>query len=379
MSVRLLSTLFVVLTFVACSKDEESDQQKKIIEEYRDDEVSDTLKMNQIQYLGSHNSYRVLASQALYDTLLRLGSIIPFNIEELDYTHETIEMQLKQYGVRQFELDIYADTEGGRFYNRKGNEIVGESYASNINALKQPGLKVLHIPDIDYGTNYISFKDALREIYKWSKERPTHLPVFVLIETKTEALGKYITGNGYAIAEEWDEERIFSVEKEILSVFDRKDIIAPDDVRGSYSTLNEAVLTKGWPTIGESRGKIMFMFDQTSVNEIYRKGSPSLENRIIFTSSNPDEPDGAFIKRNNANASDIKGLVEKGYLVRSMVGGTYEARSGDYSKLNLSLENGVHFLSTDYYRPDARAGQSGWTDFKVELDGHSYRINPVTQ
>ncbi len=377
--VRFLSTLFIVLTFVACSKDQEVNEQKNIVEVYKDDEVSDTLKMNQIQYLGSHNSYRVLASKALYNFLLDLGDLIPFNIEELDYTHETIEVQLKQYGVRQFELDIYADTEGGRFYNRKGSEIIGESYASNINALKQPGIKVLHIPDIDYGTNYITFKDALQEIHQWSKARPTHLPVFILIETKTEALGNYISGNGYATTEEWDSERIHSVENEILSVFSRKDILTPDDVRGDYSTLNEAILKKGWPTIGEARGKVMFMFDQTSVNKIYLEGSPSLEHKLIFTPSEPGQPDGAFIKRNNANAGDIEELVQKGYLLRSMVGGIYEAKSGDYSKLNISLENGVHFLSTDYYRPDARAGQPGWTDFTVKLEGHSYRLNPVTQ
>src|SRR5690606_9513987 len=111
MTVRLLTTMLLVLTFFACSKDKES-QQQDIPEGYRDEEVSDALKMNQVQYLGSHNSYRVLASLPLYNFLLELGSFIPFNIEELDYTHESIEVQLEKYGVRQFELDIYADTDG---------------------------------------------------------------------------------------------------------------------------------------------------------------------------------------------------------------------------------------------------------------------------
>ena len=35
----------------------------------------------------------------------------------------------------------------------------------------------------------------------------------------------------------------------------------PDDVRGSRATLEEAVLQDGWPTLRESRGKILFTLD----------------------------------------------------------------------------------------------------------------------
>jgi hypothetical protein len=54
-----------------------------------------------------------------------------------------------------------------------------------------------------------------------------------------------------------DASNIFTVDDEIWQVFERSQVITPDDVRGDYSTLNDAVMNSGWPTLAESRGKIL--------------------------------------------------------------------------------------------------------------------------
>ena len=41
----------------------------------------------------------------------------------------------------------------------------------------------------------------------------------------------------------------------------RSEIVTPDDVRGDFPTLGEAVQKNGWPELGEIRGKVLFTLD----------------------------------------------------------------------------------------------------------------------
>lgn len=376
---NLFLLLIFFITLQSCKKEVFVEKTIAKTPKVNDNEVPDSIRINQLQYLGSHNSYKIRPDQEVLDFLIPWQPAIPFNVLEMDYTHETLYDQFTYYGVRQIELDFYADTEGGRFYNRKGAEMANLGLASGIPQLLEPGNKVLHIADIDYNTHYYTLVEALQAVKSWSDQFPYHLPIFILLETKTETVANSISGLGFTESEPWTASNIESIETEIRSVFSEDRIITPDFVRGSYETLNEAILENGWPTVGESRGKVMFLFDQKNINNIYRQGSPSLEGKLVFTDSNPGDPDGAFVKRNNVNSSDIQNLVEQGYLVRTMVGGTNEARFGDYSKLNKGLQNGAHFLSTDYYRPDIRYKTSNeWTNFEVQLENTTFRYNPIT-
>lgn len=376
--------VFSTLFYISCSKDGENKRVTDpiIIEEiYNDGDVDDALKINQIQYLSSHNSYRKHTDKTIYKFLQSFSGLIPYNLVEWEYDHLPIYTQLEQYGVRHIELDIYADKEGGRFYNRAGYKWTARDEASGIEELKEPGLKILHIPDVDFETHNYTFISALREVKEWSKTRPNHLPIFIMIETKTETVGQYLSGLGFVKAEAWDEENVAAIEKEILKVFTREEILTPDEVRNGQNTLRDGLMKTGWPTVGESRGKVMFMFDQENISESYRGANKSLYGKLIFTNAkNEYEEDAAFIKRNDPFSADIENLVSQGFLVRSMIGGVYESKSGDYTKFETGKAKGVHFLSTDYYKPDDRVGKvAGWTDFHVRLENHSYRINPITK
>lgn len=376
MKTAALIAVLVLGWATSCKKDDKTEVLQVV---FNDDEVSDDLRINQLQYLGSHNSYRKLTNSSILAFLKAFEDIIPLDINDLDYDHVDLNEQFSYYGVRQIELDFYADADGGRFYSRRGNSFAGINPESGIPELLQPGNKLIHIADIDYETHYYTLRQSFEAVKDWSRRYPSHLPIFILLETKTQTIADQVKDLGFTEAEPWDAARINSIEEDILAVFDRSDIITPDMVRGESPTLNEAILSKGWPTVGECRGKVMFLFDQANINSIYRQGSPSLEGKLIFTASTPGAPDGAFIKRNNPFENDIKSLVEQGYLVRTMVGGTNEGRSGDYSKLNAGMSKGAHFLSTDYYRPDPRwRTSSEWTDFKVTFERNSYKFNPVT-
>jgi hypothetical protein len=378
---KLLYFNFILLLLCSCKKDTPLTREELTI---NDGEVPDSLKINELQYLGSHNSYRLKPDQELFDFLIGLSNVLPaeFNSIELDYEHLPIKDQLSFYGIRQLELDLFLDQHGGLYYNRRGYGLIDRDLASGIPELQEPGIKIMHIPDIDYNAHQLSFKSTLEEIKSWSEQFPEHLPIFILLELSEKTVADVLPTAGFAQPENWNNSNALnSLEQEILSVFERNKILIPDDVRGNYPTLNEAVLNDNWPSIGESRGKVVFIHNNTNITNTYRVGAPSLENKLIFTNSSPGEPDAAFMLRNSINSSlnDINQLADLGYMIRTRVdAGTYEARDNDYSKWILCLQSGAHFLSTDYYRPDPRAGEDGWSSYHVGFDNGLYRNNPIT-
>lgn len=378
---QLLLFFALVASFSSCKKE---DVVVKDVVQLIDGDVSDDLKINQIQYLGSHNSYRLKPDEELLQFLLGLGNILPpeFNPVELDYDHLPLDQQFSYYGIRQIELDLFLDAQGGLYYNRRGYGLIDRDLASGIPELLEPGIKVMHIPDIDYNAHQWSFIETLKEIKAWSDRYPEHIPIFVLLELSEKTINSALPNVGFAQPESWENPNALnSLESEILRVFDREELILPDDVRGSYTSLNEAILNDNWPTIGESRGKVVFLHNNTNISNIYTAGSPSLENKLVFTNGVPGQEDAAFLLRNRINSSfsEINTLAEQGYMIRTRVDvGTYEARDSDYSKWILSLQSGAHFLSTDYYKADSRAGNGEWSNYEVGFENGLYRMNPIT-
>ena len=66
--------------------------------------------------------------------------------------------------------------------------LFGEDPASGIPELDEPGLKVLHVQEIDFDTTCYTFVQCLQEIRAWSDANPGHLPLTVLVEAKDEAI-----------------------------------------------------------------------------------------------------------------------------------------------------------------------------------------------
>jgi|TARA_B100001971_G_C18199616_1_gene543714 hypothetical protein len=338
------------------------------------------LKLNEIQVIGSHNSYHIAPSEGM---LALIGSFMQDLATSIDYTHLPLEEQFTTYGIRQIELDVYPDPEGGLFANRLGNAFLGEPVASGIAALDSPGYKILHFPDVDFETHYITFRDALRTVKQWSEANPLHLPILILVEVKDEGIGDLISIlNGFTDPLPIDAAMLDDLDEEIRDVLgeELQKVITPDYVRGERETLEEAVLEHGWPTLGELRGKVIFALDNGGeVRDLYVEGYPSLAGRILFTDSEPGSPEAGFLKMNTPT-EEIEQRVLEGYLVRTRADSdTEEARTGETARRDSALSSGAQFISTDYYRPDPRFDESDeWTDYSVQLPGNAIaRINPV--
>jgi hypothetical protein len=330
------------------------------------------LRLNQLQFLGSHNSYRQRTEPALLKFLLSMKAILPENPEGWDYTHETYDVQLGQYHVRSLEIDVYADPVGGVFCTRQGNRLVGAGVDAAEPALKAPGFKVLHFPDFDYRSNYLTFAAALGAVKKWSDANPKHEPVIIHLETKDESGAGRIPLPNLVKPPKWDAATCDALDAEIRAVFPDNRRFSPDQLRGARSSLAEAVKAGAWPTLAEARGKILFVMEGVAV-DLYREGKPALEGRCSFIYGKRGRSDSAFLLMNDpvGSGDKIRERVQEGYFVRTRADSdTVEARSGSTKRRDAALASGAQIVSTDYYRPDPRGGKEpGWTDYKVELPG----------
>jgi hypothetical protein len=346
----------------------------------------EALKLNQIQVLASHNSYRIRTTDTVLHFLFDIQKLLPasLNPNDLDYTHLPIEAQMSDYGMRGLEIDIYNDPQGGLFASRRINSYVALPEASGIAELNETGFKVLHIKDIDYNTHFYTFKQGLQKLKNWSDAHPNHLPIFVNIETKTESPGddSTLASLGFLPAIEYDDAAADALDAEVKSVFGENldKILTPDKLRGSLSTLNEVVLQNKYPNLGECRNKIIFIMEGDLVN-FYKKNHASLKGRAMFIYAKEGTPEAVFVIKNGPVNDQyvIEDLVKQGYMVRTRAdSGTEQARTGDYTDMIAAFASGAQIISTDYYKADERAGQTGWTDYKVNFPNKELaRKNPV--
>jgi len=306
------------------------------------------IKLNQIQVIGTHNSYH--AGIAPNESKLWQAKYAEA-FKGLDYQHQPLTQQFDS-GVRQIELDIFADTKGGLYAHPSGPSNVAAAHLpadpdfDSSGLMTKPGFKVMHVQDVDYRSTCQPFIGCLKEVREWSHAHPGHIPIFILVETKQ---GKPEGNVHLTVPEDFTSATFDALDAEIRSVFPPDELIIPDDVRGHYKTLNKAVLAGNWPTLASARGKVVFLMDQRPVGPIYLAGHPSLRGRVLFTNAEPGQPDAAFIERNDGPAADISALVRQGYLIRARTDSdTKQGRTNDTTTRDAMIASGAQLLSTDY-------------------------------
>lgn len=334
--------------------------------------VDDCVRLNEIQVLGTHNSYHIAPPPALQTALGKRA-------RNLDYTHRPLGEQLSQLGIRQFELDVFADPEGGRYASpaafrmAKGLDPIGPE-------LRAPGLKVFHVQDIDYRTTCRTFRSCLTTVRDWSLKNPRHVPIMILVEAK-DSVPDDPDKIGFVNPVPFDRERLLEIDSDIRAVFAADHVITPDSVRGRHATLPAALQADGWPTLRASRGKVLFALDNTEEPRLaYLRGAPALQRRVMFVSSPAGEPSAAFLKLNEVLKGEetaIRKAVSDGYLVRTRADiPTEEARSGSTVRRDAAFRSGAHYVSTDY--PEESPFGSGYRARLPGAEKSPARCNPVT-
>jgi hypothetical protein len=333
--------------------------------------TDDCVRLNEIQTLGSHNSYHIAPAAPM---LARLGE----RGQSLQYTHRPLLEQLSQLGIRKFELDVYADPDGGRYATPLALQMI-KGLTPPSAELKTAGFKVLHTPDDDYWTTCPTLTACLTTIRDWSRANQWHVPIMVMIEAK-DASRDDPKQAGYTQPLPIGPAEFRALDREIRSIFDPQHLLTPDRVRGSHATLAAAIQKDGWPLLRDARGKILFALDNTDGHKAhYLEGNPSLEGRVLFVSSDRGEPSAAFIKLNEALGADeqnIRQHVRDRFLVRTRADiPTVEARSGSTLRRDAAFRSGAQYVSTDY--PERSPFGSGYLARLPGAERLAARCNPV--
>lgn len=280
------------------------------------------LRLDHLQAKSTHNSYHVEPPK---------NDLLAWS-----YTHLPLDRQFEELGVRHIELDLHF--EGGVF-------------------------NVFHLKLIDDRTTCATLVECLSVVKSWSDAHRGHHALVVQLELKDESSG--------------DQEAFFEeLHREILSVWPEPRIVTPRAVQGAHATVAEA-LAEGWPTLGATRGKVLFTMDEhADLQRAYTHDGKDLDGRLLFPDSEPGDPFAAIMVANDpiGDATRIaKGLAAH-MLVRTRADSDgVEAAANDTTKRDAALAIGAHFVSTDY--PIAR----GDNPYVVSIPGgQPSRCNPAT-
>ena len=299
-----------------------------------DDQDSEgLLRINHIQMKGTHNSYHVepLVSPT----------------REYMYTHEELNIQASQLGVRQFEIDVWWDI--------------------------RDGLRVYH-NQYDSGTTCPTFENCMNTLLEWSSANPNHHTTFIWIEPKDWPEQSMDITTTVQISGILDE-----IESEITQFWPRNKTITPSDVQSEYTSLSDALSNDGWPLVDDSRGKTIFVLLATGgMREIYIEDYFPTGRMFPMFTSKDDSPSYAHaifsLTDPIGDRDEIEQLADEGYIVRTRSdSGGEEADNNDTARLDAALSSGAHSISTDY--PAKVESVEYW----VEIPGGSpSRCNPIT-
>jgi hypothetical protein len=336
--------------------------------------TDECVRLNEIQVLGTHNSYHIAPEPKI---LAMLGE----HARNIEYTHKPLVEQLSRQGIRKFELDVFADPEGGRYAKPWALQTISGLDPVGPEMLA-PGFKVIHTQDVDFRTTCSTLKGCLTTIRDWSRSNPWHVPIMVMIEAKDTVIAdrggvQFVKPVRVGAAE------FRALDDEIRAVFSEDHMLTPDDVRGKHATLWQAIQSDGWPTLKAARGKVLFALDNTDEHLAdYLGGSATLEGRVLFVSSEPGQPSAAFLKLNEAigptgeEENHIHKRVLEGFLIRTRADiPTDEARSGSTIRRDSAFRSGAHYVSTDY--PDVSPFGSGYIARLPGAERLTARCNPV--
>ena len=337
------------------------------------------LRMNEIQVIGTHNSYHRELSEAERVAHDAVYGGAPIYDAFLAYSHAALPNQLSRQGARGFELDLYPDPAGGLYANPLLRQRLAAGPLTDPEWYR-PGIKVLHTADLDYNSTCVRLVTCLQLLRRWSRANPSHVPLLVLLELKaTDPVAGAVGG---VQVPPWDAPGLDALDAEIRSVFRPEEPITPDDVRRGGLTLEQSVLRRGWPALRRARGRVVFLMDNDPgpISAAYTAGRPSLEGRVLFTNARPGSPDAAFVKRNEptgANLEQIRELVRTGYLVRTRSDEPLvTVLSGDETRARAALASGAQLVSTDF--PEVGMSARYDRDYVVALpEGGPARCNPV--
>lgn len=309
--------------------------------------------INKIQVIGSHNSYKRAIQRELYGLIEQQYAI---SLESVDYSHIPMRDQLN-FGLRNLELDVYYDPDGGRYANPPAHRLLRAHGMEPDpwdpqNDAATPGFKVLHDADVDFATWHVALEKALRELRDWSHANPGHLPVLVTMNCKHDEKRRF---PGAKQSVPFDVRALRSLDAVIATELQGR-LLTPDMVRSGHKSLRAAIAAEGWPAADAVAGRFYFLLDHGGrLRDDYRRAFPDGRNASMFVSGHPGDDDSVIFVRNDPvrDEADIRSLVSQGFIVRTRSDAdTIEPRKECFERFEAAKRSRAQVITTDYYIPD---------------------------
>ena len=216
-----------------------------------------------------------------------------------------------------------------------------------------------HLPMVDGRSTCHKFSDCLASVKEWSRAHPKHLPVFVLIEVKEDLAPSDLDG------------KLDAIDFAITRVMSRDMLLMPEDVAGNSPSLREAITTRGWPSVDDTRGRVAFvMFGPGRHKRAYSAGRPRLDGRVMFVAERRlDHPHTSVVFYDDPirMRDRIADAVGKHFLVRTRAD---ENLVRNARRRDAALSSGANFISSDFVDP-----RFNWLEIGPNAAG---RCNPLS-
>jgi hypothetical protein len=284
-------------------------------------DLNDTsIKLNDIQMLATHNSYKKKGSE-IGKFFVGLGDSFD-EARALKYGYKNLTDQFES-GVRSMEFDL---------------------------RLRKTQFVLTHVPLVDNSSVAPDFSQALDEIYLFSSNHPNHIPIIILMEIKDDWM---ILDHALQTIESEDLENLNTLINDKLG----DHLFKPSEMMESEKTLKETIQTTGWPSVNSLLGKVIFVLHPGNFTTKYYELDQTLETQPMFIgtySNGVNQDDASFIVNNNPSISEIASLVESNFIVRTRIDSSLIFNQDDFENAILS---GAQILTSDFLigRSDIKA------------------------
>lgn len=270
-----------------------------------------SIKLNEIQMLATHNSYKKTGSD-LGRLFVGLGDSFD-EARALKYGYKNLTDQFEA-GVRSMEFDL---------------------------RLRKTQFVLTHVPLVDNSSVAPDFAQALDEIYLYSSNNPNHIPIIILMEIKDDWM---ILDHALQDIESSDLENLNQLLIEKLG----DSLFTPSEMIESGKTLKETVQTTGWPTVHSLLGKVIFVLHPGSFTDMYDELDESLQTQPMFIGVYSDgihEDYASFVVNNNPSVAEIEPLIDSNFIVRTRIDSNLMFNQEDFDQAILS---GAQILTSDF-------------------------------
>jgi hypothetical protein len=270
------------------------------------------LRLNEIQMIASHNSYKKLGT-GVGKLFIGLGDSFD-EAHALRYGNPYLSEQLDD-GIRSFELDV-------RY--RRGD------------------FEVTHVPLVDNSSVAVKLELAFAEIALWSEHNPNHIPIILLLELKDDwmMLDPFLQDIGsteLAFLDQLIDEQLGDK------------LYTAGDLAGTYPTIQDRIDAESWPLVSELLGKIIVVLHPGKWTTPYVAMHERHQDLTMFpavSNMNVNHDYAAFVVHNDPNIANIEMLINQNLIVRTRMDANLMI---DETMRTNALTSGAQLLTTDFH------------------------------